>query len=75
MARATRILSNTDIETPCWRKVKEHYTRELADMRGRVENPRIPDSERLALCWKIEMVKGFLGLGDPAQKDVTGAGE
>ena len=75
MVRNVRILSNSDIGTPCWRKLKDFYSSELADMRRRIENPRMLESERIALCWKIEMVKGLLSLGDSTQKDVTDAGE
>ena len=75
MARSTRILSNMDIDTACWRKLKAHCNESLTEMRARLENPRIEESERVALCWKIDTVKGFLALGDPTQKDVTGAGE
>jgi len=75
MRPAPRILNNVDIDTPCWRKLKEHYSTELAEMRRRIESPRMIESERVALCWKIEMIKGLMALGDPVQKDVTGAGE
>jgi len=75
MARSTRILSNMDIDTPCWRKLKTHCVTELASMRERLENPRLDEGESIALRWKIDTTKAFLALGDPTQKDVTGAGE
>lgn len=58
-----------------WEKLQAHYKPLLAKHRARLENPSIDDRERVALCWKIDMIKGLLALGEQDNKDVAGAGQ
>ena len=68
------VLTKTEVNTECWRKLREHYEEVLAGMRARLEQPRMDERERTALCWQIQTVKEFLAIEEQAQKNVTGAG-
>lgn len=67
-------LSSHEIATPLWQKLEAHYTPELAKLRARAENPRLPEAERIELLWQIHFIKNFLALAEPEQKKVAGAG-
>lgn len=69
------VLTNAEVNTECWRKLKAHYVEVLAHMRSRLEQPRMDERERTALCWQIQIVKEFLAIEDQAQKNVIGAGQ
>lgn len=64
-----------EIATPLWTKLVEYHTPKLAALRARLENPRMPEVERIELCWQIKFIKDFLALAEPEQKKKeTGAG-
>ena len=67
-------LTQHEISTPLWSKLVEFYTPQLAAHRARLENPLLPEVERVALCYKIQSIKNFLALAEPEQKKVSGAG-
>lgn len=67
-------LAAHEIATPLWSKLVEFYTPELAKLRARAENPRLPEVERIDLLWQIKHIKDFLALAEPEQKKVSGAG-
>lgn len=69
------LLNLHDIQTACWGKLKKHYEAKLAEYRIRLENPNIEERERVALCWKIDTIKGLMLLDQEARKNVAGAGE
>ena len=56
-------LNPAEIGSPLWQKLVEHHEEKLAKYRGRIENPRILEAERIELAWKIFMIKEFLSLG------------
>ena len=68
------LLSPHEIATPLWQKLVAHYAPQLAAHRARLENPLLPEVERVALCYKIQSIKNFLALAEPEQKKVSGAG-
>lgn len=66
-------LAPHEVATPLWAKLTDHYIPLLAKHRARLENPALPESDRIALCWQIKSIKDFLALAEPEQKKVTGA--
>lgn len=64
-------LTQHEVAQPLWSKLVDHYSPLLAKHRARLENPALPESERIALCWQIKSIKDFLALGEPEQKKVT----
>jgi hypothetical protein len=62
-------LAPHEIATPLWNKLVEHYSPILAKLRTRLENPRIPESERTELCWRIHEIKNLLALAEPDKKE------
>lgn len=61
-------LNQHEAATPLWQKLMEYYAIKIAAHRTRLENPRIPESERLELCWKIASIKELFALAEPEQK-------
>jgi hypothetical protein len=61
-------LSQHDVASQCWQKIKTYYDEVIAKKRERLENPRISDAERLQLAWQIDTVKEVLSLGEPERK-------
>ena len=61
-------LTPHDIAQPLWSKLVEWYTPTLAKHRARLENPRIEESERIELCWKIAAIKDLFSLAEPVKK-------
>lgn len=62
-------LNQHDLSTPLWSKLCAHYEPLLARARARLENPQMPESERIALCWQIKNIKEFLAMAEqPEQK-------
>ena len=66
-------LTGLEIGSALWAKLVAHYEPMLAKYRARLENPLIPETERIALCWQIKSIKEFLALGEPELKKETGA--
>lgn len=66
-------LNAAETGTPLWNKLVEYYTPLLAKYRARLENPLLPEAERVALCWQIKSIKEFLALGEPDVKKGDGA--
>jgi hypothetical protein len=66
-------LAPHEIAQPLWTKLVEHYTPLLAKYRARLENPSMPEAERISLCWQIKHIKEFLALGQPESKKEAGA--
>ncbi len=64
-------LSPHDISTSLWQKLSDHYTPPLAAARARLENPLMPEVERVALCYKIKFIKEFLALAELDNKKTT----
>lgn len=58
----------SEVASPLWSKLCEHYEPLLAKARARLENPRITEAERIELCWKIAGLKDFLALAVPEEK-------
>ena len=67
-------LNPHEVATPLWGKLVGHYTPILAKHRARLENPRLPEAERIELCWKIAAIKELFELAEPDRKAVTSAG-
>jgi hypothetical protein len=61
-------LAPHEVASPLWTKLVEYHTPLLAKARARLENPLLPEPERIALCWKIAGIKEFLALGEPELK-------
>lgn len=61
-------LTPHEVAQPLWSKLVDHYTPLLAKHRARLENPALQESERIALCYKIQSIKEFLALAEPEQK-------
>lgn len=61
-------LTPHEIAQPLWAKLVDHYTPLLAKHRARLENPALPEVDRIALCWQIKSIKDFLALAEPEQK-------
>ena len=59
------MLNSHEVGTPLWGKLSEHYEAKLAKLRAQLENPRIDESKRLELAWRISEVKAFLSLAMP----------
>ena len=66
-------LNAAETGTPLWLKLVDWYTPILAKYRARLENPLLPEEERVALCWQIKSIKEFLALGEPDAKKGDGA--
>ena len=62
-------LNVAEVGTPLWTKLVEYHQPLLAKYRARLENPQMPEAERIALCWKIAAIKEFLALGEPNKGD------
>lgn len=67
-------LTHLEIGSPLWAKLVAHYEPKLVTYRARLENPNIPETERIALCWQIKSIKEFLALAEPELKKETSAG-
>ena len=50
---------------------EQGYEAELVKLRARVENPLVPEPERLGMCWQIKQVKALLDLEYPDRKQET----
>jgi hypothetical protein len=61
-------LSQHDVASQCWQKIKTYYDEVIAKKRERLENPRISDAERLQLAWEIDGIKKVLAHGEPERK-------
>lgn len=59
--------------SPLWQKLVAHHDAELVKLRARIENPRITETERIELAWRITGIKKFLSLGKPAEETVADA--
>ena len=58
-----------EVQGPLWQKLAAHLNEKLRVHRARVENPAVPEAERLGLCWQIKTIKEFLELAEqPAPK-------
>ncbi len=66
-------LAPHEVQSALWQKLVEHYTPLLEKYRARVENPRVTETERIELCWKIASIKEFFDLAQPDRKQVAGA--
>ena len=66
-------LNQSEIATPLWVKLTDHYKPLLAKYRNRLEKPSITEQERISLCWKIAGIKEFFELATPERKKETGA--
>lgn len=66
-------LNAAETGTPLWTKLVEYHLPILAKYRARIENPLLPEAERIALAWQIKSIKEFLALGEPDAKKGDGA--
>lgn len=66
-------LTQSERESHAWQKVRLVIEQKLAAFRTKVENPEVPEAERLGLCWRIKELKALLAIEEPP-KD-TDAGE
>lgn len=57
-------LSQSEVQSPLWVKISNYYSSMLVKYRGRLENPRIEERERLELCWRIYEIKNLLMLAE-----------
>lgn len=62
-------LTPAEAGTPLWQKLVEHYQGELAEFRRRLEEPNMEERVRVSLCWRIQMIKELIALGDPDEKE------
>lgn len=69
-----QILTPFECQSETWQKLMRHYKPLLAKYRARLESPSTEERERVALCWKIDTIKQLIALGEPDEKNVTGAG-
>lgn len=75
MARQALRLTAQEVREEGWKKLEAYYEAELAEKRRKLENPRAIESERIRLCWQIDMIKRFLSHSEQGHKNVAGAGE
>lgn len=66
-------LNPAEVGSPLWQKLVAHHDAELVKLRARIENPRITETERVELAWKIHTIKKFLSLGNPVAETVADA--
>lgn len=67
--RAIVHLTAPERASALWQKVEAEILNRLAAHRVKVENPDVPEAERIGLCWRIRELKELLKLGDePAEK-------
>lgn len=64
-------LTPYETNTPLWAKLVEHYTPILTKYRARIENPRIAETERIELAWKIASIKDLLALAEPEREKTS----
>lgn len=62
-------LNQAERESATWLKVRAVAQEKLAAFRARVENPELPEAERLGLCWRIKELKELLKLEEPEPDD------
>lgn len=67
-------LAPHEVAQPLWTKLVEHYTPILDKHRTRIENPDMPEKERIASVYHIKFIKEFLALATPEPKKETSAG-
>lgn len=61
-------LAQHEISSSLWQKIVDHYTPLLAKYRNRLENPSLPEQDRIELCWKIKNIKDLFELAEPERK-------
>lgn len=66
-------LNKAERESAAWLKVRAVAQDKLAAFRARVENPEVPEAERLGLCWRIKELKELLKLEEPEKDTDAGA--
>jgi hypothetical protein len=67
-------LTPAERDSAAWQKVEWHITARLALLRARVENPEVPEPERLGLCWRIRELKELLKLASQPAEPQQDAG-
>jgi hypothetical protein len=68
--RLTAGETNTDV----WRRLRAHTEGRLADARKRAEGLALDERDRRDLLVRIDELKKFLALGEPAPDKPTNAG-
>ena len=67
-------LNAHEVGQPLWAKLTEHYTPLLEKHRLKIENPEMPEKERVASVYHIKFIKEFLALAKPELKKEISAG-
>lgn len=68
-------LTDAERHSSCWVKLMTLYAGRLAGYRSRLENPRISESERIELCWRIAAIKELCALADPGRNSEAAASD
>jgi hypothetical protein len=67
-------LTQYEIAQPLWGKLVEHYTPIIDKHRLKIENPDMPEKERIASVYHIKFIKEFLALATPELRKEKSAG-
>lgn len=75
MSKPAFHLSAIERDSSAWQRIQTHLTAKLEALRARVENPTVPEADRLGLCWRIYELKELLKLGTQPAEPRQDAGE
>ncbi len=68
-------LDKVELASPAWQKVEAHANEQLRIHRAKVENPDLPEAERIGCAWRIRELKKLLELATQPAEPQQDAGE